>query len=426
MDNRVVITGIGLVSSIGLSATETWNNLLSGKSGIRSISKSERLSFENYVAAMVHGMDSTALNIHPRDARIMDKHSYMLMKSSRESFNQSAIDLNSVSPQDIGYFAGMGMIDYNIDDLLPAVLESLSSNDNLNYNKFFSHGHQEIHPLWPLSMLNNISFCQVAIDLNIRGDNAVFSPHADSGMHAVIEAYNAIIERRAKVALAGGVSEKISPSSMARASIFGILNTTSKEKESGCRPFSKNRRGTVLGEGCGIITLELKSSADNRQVPSMAMIAGYGTSFESNKEAKCPTARAITLAMENALARSALKPSQIDLIIAHGDGTIMGDANEAEAIQQTFAECINSINVYSSKSALGHMLAGSPAVDIILGISILKNAIIPPVINSLPLQDDIMFNLVCKEPIKADPKRILINSGSYEGQCASLIIEAID
>ncbi len=423
MNDKVVITGTGLVSSLGSSALETWNALLSGRCGIHQIKDVNVQSFDCRAAARVEDIGASELNIHPRDARIMDKHSHMLMKCSRDAFTQSKLNKGPFPAEDIGYFAGMGMVDYNIEDLLPSVLKSVNDQGNLDYNEFFSRGYQDIHPLWPLSMLNNISFCQIAIELGIKGENTVFSPHADSGIHAIIEAINTVNNKKVKVALTGGVSEKISPLSMARALLAGILNNNPPFK---CHPFGKDRKGTILGEGCGILSLELSSSAEERQVPWMAAITGYGTSFEASEECNCPTAKAISQSMEKATTHAGIKPSDIDLIIAHGDGTYSGDKNEIEAIHHIFVDCIEKINVFSSKGALGHLLAGAPAVDVILGIYILKNGIIPAVYGSEPIEDNIMFNLASKGPLKANPRRILINSRSYEGQCASLIIEAVN
>jgi 3-oxoacyl-[acyl-carrier-protein] synthase II len=212
--------------------------------------------------------------------------------------------------------------------------------------------HQEILSALALSMLNNISFCQVAVSLGIKGENTVFSPHADSGAQAIIEGVNTIIEKKAQLALAGGVSEKVSPLSLARASWSGILNAVEEFSDKTlCRPFGKNRKGTIIGEGCGIVTLESLSSAKKRQAPYFAAITGYAFAFGKRESCNCPTSGALSNAMEQALFMADLKPSDIDLIIAHGDGTHMGDKNEIEAIHQTFSNCISRINVFSSKGS---------------------------------------------------------------------------
>jgi len=424
MQNKVVITGTGLVSSLGLTVSETWESILAGRQGIQPIDNFTADGFKCAAAAQVKGLNDSELGIHPRDSRIMDKHAYMLMKSSRDAFIQSKLDSSHVHSEDIGYYAGMGMVDYNIEDLLPAVIGSLNSKGALDYDRFYSQAYQEIHPLWPLSMLNNISFCQVAIDLGIKGENTVFSPHSDSGMHAIIEGYNTLVDKRAKAVLAGGVSEKVSPLSIARAAKFGILNTSEKSTNL-CSPFATDRKGTVLGEGCGVLAMELYSDAVERHVPVQAIVSGYGTSFEKMHEANCPTSAAISSAMNNALAHADVKPSEIDAIIAYGDGTINGDRNEIDAIHNTFHKYSKYVTVFSSKSALGHMLAGSSPVDIILGIQMINNGIIPATYGS-DKPDDVLFQIVSGMPDKTGLKRILINSQSYEGQCASLILESAD
>jgi 3-oxoacyl-[acyl-carrier-protein] synthase II len=419
-NKRVVITGAAMLTSLGLSMNETWDALLSGKCGIQKIEDFDAEGFKCKHAAQAHGFDPSVLDIHPRESRIMDLHSYMLMKCSRDAFRASLIDSAFIEQEEIGFFASIGMVDYNIRDLLSSVFNSLDSEGKLDYDKFYSTHYQEIYPLWPLSMLNNISLCQVAIDIGIKGENTVFTPHADSCIHAIIEAFNTVVDGKAKAILTGGVSEKISPLSLARASLANILN----ESDHNCLPFGRERKGTILGEGCGIMVVETQEAAEKRHVNSLAAITGYGSSFDLDRESISPSSVAISASMKDALRKAELNPSDIDLVIAHGDGTAGGDKNEIDAIQRTFSECIDRINVFSSKGSMGHLLAGSPAVDIILGIKTLEHGIIPPVHGSLPLQDDIRFNVI-REPLKADPERILINALSYEGQCASLILEAI-
>jgi 3-oxoacyl-[acyl-carrier-protein] synthase II len=425
MQNKIVITGTGMVSSLGLTVSESWESMYAGKQGIQPIDTFNADGCACVAAAQVKGLNESELGIHPRDSRIMDKHAHMLLKSSRDAFNQSKLGASSVPAEDTGYFTGMGMVDYNVEDLLPAVIGSLNLNGVLDYDLFYSQAYQEIHPLWPLSMLNNISFCQVAIDLGIKGENSVFSPHSDSGMHAIIEGFNAIVDKRVKAVLAGGVSEKVSLHSIARAADFDIVNT-SEQSSHWCRPFSNDREGTVLGEGCGILAMELYSYAVERQAPVLAVMSGYGTSFEKMQGSNCPSAKAISASMNNALAHADIKPSEIDVIIAHGDGTINGDRNEMNAIQDLLYGCIDKVKIFSSKSALGHMLAASSPVDVILGIQMINHGIIPAIHGFDKPEEDILLHIVTGTPVNISPKRILINSLSYEGQCASLVLEAAD
>jgi len=421
MDDGVVITGAGMVCSLGQSPFEVWNALLAGKEGTGLIEGFGASGFDCQMAAQVQGLSPEEMGIPSRDSRIMDKHSCMLMRCSRDAFMESRLKEAGIEGEDIGFFVAMGMVDYEIMDLLPALLKTRDSEGKMDYDRFYLEGYQEIYPLWPLSMLNNIAFCQVAIHLDIRGENAVFSPHSDSCLQAIAEGVKTIQDQKARVVLAGGVSEKVSPLSLARAHLFNLFNTSDRVDEVKCHPFSSCRKGTPLGEGCGILVLESCSSAVSRGVPFRAMITGYGASCGAGElSASSP----LSFAMKEALAQSDLNPSDIDLIIANGDGTYRGDQNEIEAIHHVFSDCIKEINVFSSKGALGNMLGASPAVDIILGTYMIEHGIIPATLNPFLKGSPIRFNLVCGEPLKFHPKRIMINGQSYEGPCSSLIIEA--
>lgn len=424
MDDRVVITGAGIVSSIGFSPSELWEEMQDGKSGIKNIEGFDAEGFGCKSAAQVKGLNPADLNINPKDARIMDLHSYMLVKCARDAYLHASLDTASVPGEDIGFFAGMGMVDYNIEDLLPAVLKSTDAEGALSYDAFYSEGYNDIYPLWPLSMLNNISFCQAAINLGIRGENTVFSPHADSGVQAIAEGARTLLDMKSKVLLAGGVSEKVSPLSLARAHLCGVLNPSGDRGVEQWSPFSEETSGTFLGEGCAVLALELGSSAAERGVEALASVSGYGFAFEREGNFSGPALRAVSGAMRNALDCAGITPADIDLLIAHGDGT-HADMNEIKAIHEIFAGRLDALHVFSSKGAIGLTHAAAPVIDIILGICMLKTGIVPPVVGLMNRNRSIGFNVVSGEPLKKDIKKIMINCRSYEGQAASIIIERL-
>lgn len=421
MKDEVVVTGSALVCSLGLNTEEVWNALLAGKSGIRPISGFDAENFGCRTAAQVQGLNPAKLGISPRASRIMDLHSYLLMKCARDARLESKLDKTPVAGEDIGFFVGMGTADYNIGHLLPSVLKARDAEGKLSHDRFFREGYREIYPLWPLSMLNNIAFCQVAIDLGIRGENAVFSHDADAGVQAIAEGVQAIREQKAEVVFVGGVSEKICPESLVRARLSKILNTSDDMM---CRPFSKNRKGTVLGEGCGVLVLEKRSHAADRGAPFMAAISGYGFACGTDGHDLGPETRAIARAMNNAMLRAGIGPLDIDLVIAHGDGSLAGDRNEMEAIHRVFWQNRSQVKVFSSKGALGNSLAASAVSDAVLALSMFRNRIVPPTIFSDPEESEIRFEIVKQVLPYASLKRILINGRSHEGQCASLVIES--
>jgi 3-oxoacyl-[acyl-carrier-protein] synthase II len=432
-ESQVVITGAGLVCSLGKDTAETWNALLSGKTGVRPVRGFDTSGFGPCFGAQTEGLSPDSLGVHPRDARLMDLYAFLLLKAGREAFMRAHPVHSGMSGEEMGFFAGMGMIDYKIDDLMPAVLKSLAPDGSIDYHAFYSDGYQQIHPLWPLSVLNNITFCQVAIDLGIRGENSVFCPHADGGMTAITEGIRNVLETRSRLVFAGGVSEKISPLSIARGRLSGILKRPSGNNSAGIRPFGDEDKGTVLGEGAGIIALELRSSADSRSVPYSVIINGYGHACERMDDGPAPTSRVIAWAMKQALETASLRADDIDLVIAHGDAALHSDRSEKEAIMQVFPGHSN-LPVFSSKAALGHLLAAGPAVDIVLGMLIIENGIIPPAIleagkeaigqkNAVKVGAD--FNLVTGAPLRKKVRKIMINCQSYEGQCSSVILESV-
>ncbi len=416
-DESVVITGIGLVSSLGLTLEDTWEALVAGRSGIRAVKGFPAEGFRSKAAAQVEGLGAEALGIKGREARITDTHTYMLMKCLGDAFKGSGLSESSVSRDDIAFFGGMGCVDYRVEDLLPAVRSSMASGGSVDYEKFYSGVFREIYPLWPLGMLNNIAFCQAGITLGLRGENTVFSPHAEAGAHALREAALSVMERRAPASLAAGVSEKVSAMALARAALCGIPLADS------CRPFSAERSGTVAGEGCAVLALESASSASARGVPPLARIAGYGEAF-STRGGRAPDSGAIARAMRAALSGAGLAPSDIDILIAHGDGTPLGDSEEAAAINEIFRS--TGVKVFSSKGALGHMLAASPVVDAALAVRMINTGTVPPTLGARPIDENVKFDVITGESLRAEVRRVIVNCTSVEGQCAALVLEAAE
>lgn len=426
MNDAIVVTGTGLICSLGRSPAEVWDGLLAGKSGIRPIESFDASGFACRVAATVQGADLPDSGIQPKLARMMDGHLSMLYTAARDALAMCGIGPGDMARDAIGFFAGMGMVDYEVEDLLRAVKKSIGSGRAIDYDLFYSRAYQEIYPLWPLAMLNNVAFCQVAISLDIRGENSVFSPHGDSGVQAIAEAMDCLLDGKADLVLAGGVSEKVSPLSLARAQSFGILHRPADGEEAVCSPFSARRAGTVLGEGSGVLAMERASSARARNAAPLAVISGCGFSCEREENAWAPTAKAVANAMKAALDRAGLKASDVGAVIGHGDGTVIGDANEMEAMRLVLGDALPGIEVFSSKGALGHMFAGSPLADAALAIQMLNAGAVPSTVNAQPRDAGGEFQLPSGGPSALEARRVLVNTSSYEGQCASLVVEAVD
>ncbi|MEO5361613.1 MAG: beta-ketoacyl synthase [Nitrospirota bacterium] len=417
MNEQAVITGIGVVCAVGRTPDDVWDGLLNGKCGARRIDIGD---FPCRSAATTTCPTPQELNIHQRDVRIMNTHSYLLMESAVNAYKAARIENSpEITPDEIGFFAGLPMVDYEIADLLGAVAKS--SAPGFDPNVFYKSGYREIYPLWPLSMLNNIALCQSSVKLKIRGENAVFSAHGDSGVSAIAEGVRAALNARAKIVLAGGVSEKITPSSLARASISGVLNTC---EDVSCRPFSSQRCGMIPGDGAGFLAIETLSSATSRGVSPLAAITGWGRAFGIEGELfSGPTTAAIKNAMSAALSMADLNPADIDLLIANADGTAAGDKNEIEAVNCLFQSC--PVSVISTKGALGSLYAAAAPLDAAVAAYVIKTGLIPPSLYSTPIDEAVRFDIVTQAPLQKQVVRVMINSHSYEGQAASLIVERV-
>lgn len=401
MKDEIVISGCGMVTSLGNTVDETWNALIKGRSGITPVKEFENAGFPVKSTARVRLPSAEDLGIHPRDARIMGAHAYILMKCSIDAYENAGLAQADIAPDETGFFAGMGMVDSDPGMIMPAIAKSLNAHRQPDYETFFGGAYEEIYPLWLLAVLNNIGFCQSAIRLGITGDNTVFSPGEDSAVHAFIEASCSIADRKTRAALAGGVSEEASPFSIAR-------RISSSEQR------ADETESAIPGEGGAMAVIERRADAEGRGISPVACIAGYGTSFGENGNKPGPSKKAIGLSMKKALMKAGMHPSSIGLIIVASAETLSREGNEAEAIDEAFAAAPDPPALYSSEVALGNMLAGSPAVDIVLAEQILRYGIIPPVPE--------MEQYGRERHLSREAGAILINAFSDEGGCASIIV----
>ncbi len=420
----VVISGRAVVTPLGLDVDQTWDALLEGRSGIEPITAFDAEGFPCRLAAAVKGIDPEQLQLPRRESRIMDLHSMILMKCAQDAMQDSALESAAQGGEQIGFFAGIGMVDYRVEDLLGAISKSLDNGREIDYDHFYQQAYQEIFPLWPLSMLNNIALCQVAVKLGLKGENSVFSPHGEATLQAIWESVCALEEGRNRQILAGGVGEKLSETSLARALLHGLVS----DRNLPCQPFSKDSPGAILGEGGGVVVLESRSSAEARGISPSVAISGYGCGFSQAPadDGVGPTAEAFADAMKGALELGGRKPGEVDLIISHGEGSRGVDSREVEAIRQLMGEAQSETRLYSSKGNFGHMLAGAPLVDLVLAERMMSSGLIPPTLTAGNAAESIAADiLVTGAPLENAPKVVLINTCSYEGHTGSLLLESL-
>jgi 3-oxoacyl-[acyl-carrier-protein] synthase II len=424
MAECVVITGTGLACALGRNPAEVFAALLAGKTGIQLLEDRTSEGLSGVLGAPAVPLEPNSVEMPPRLAGLMNKHLSLLHHATHQALAAASPDRSFMPPEEIGFFAGMGMVDYGIADLLPAVLKSRDLHGNLNYGQFYAQGYREIYPLWPLAMLNNVAFCQVAIALTIRGANAVFSPHADAAVQALAEGVASLQQENTKLVLAGGVGETLSPQSLNRARLAGILVPTVGTTK-GCQPFAAQRQGTVLGEGSAMVALQWETDARARGARTLARLAGFGFSCDTMQLSTSSAADGLARAMRQALQRAQIEPAAVDLLMAHGDGTVRGDSYELDAIDQVFTGRSATLPVYASKGALGHLLAAGPALDLVLATEMIQNQIVPPCPFSFPLDSRAHFVVAADRVLPVRLNTVLINACSPEGTCAAMVVQSI-
>ncbi|MGC8493329.1 MAG: beta-ketoacyl synthase N-terminal-like domain-containing protein [Syntrophobacteraceae bacterium] len=375
--DRVAVTGLGAVCSLGHTVSETVEGFLSGKSGAGEIAGCDSL------AARVKNLPIFKTDVPSQLVLTMGNHLSLLMASVDEALRGAAFDPGMIEPADRGFFAGMGMVDYHVEDLLPAVLKSLGPDGAIDYDRFFPEGYREIYPLWPLGMLNNVAFCQASIHFGLGGENGVFCPHGDAGVMAVYEAASAVREGRAKMAVAGGVSEEISPLSLARARLKGFPGPPG-----------------FLGEAGAMFVLEPTSQAEKRGASILGDILGFGFSCEKSEAGNFASRRAISSAMRAALCDAGLGPEGVDLVMV---GSF--DQEEREAVREIFAAQSRPPVILTTPGAFGETLAAGPVLNAALALAIPQGATLPG----------------HTRPVSAE-FTLLVNGISCEGGCGSFVL----
>jgi 3-oxoacyl-[acyl-carrier-protein] synthase II len=400
MRDSAVVTGCGAVTSVGTSAAATWSAVRAGTSGLRAFTMADAQVF----GAPVSGIDADTLGVGSRDAWIMGLPALMLLGSAREAMAEAGLDPSACGPDEIGFFAGMGMVDPAPADLRAAALASRGP-EGIDYRRFFGDGYREIHPLWPLAMLNNVGFCLSARLAGVRGENAVFSPGADSALLALSEASDTVVSGRAAAALAAGASERVSAASVTRARILGGWDAP----ECRCAP----------GECAAVLVVESADSARARGAVPLAAVPGWG--FSSAVTASEGFAAAMTLAVERA--RREARP--VDAVILHDERCGGVDSAEREAVAVVLGAQPTPPALLSSKRLLGHCLAGGSAADAVLAVRMLAEGVLPQPL-AQPARAPGRPGEAAPDRTAVRPRRIVVNSRSWSGSYGSVVLDVME
>lgn len=403
---RVVITGMGALTPIGIGVKKYWQNLIDGKSGISRITLFDPDGLETQIAGEVRDFDP--LNyMDKQEARRNDRFTQFILAACEEAIQDSEINLEKVDRYRAGVIIGSGIGGLQI------LLEQ--------HEVMQSKGPKRVSPFLIPSMIVNMASGLVSIKYGLQGPNMCVVSACASANHSIGEALKYLERGEADFMICGGTEAPIVPLGVAGFINMKAVSTRNTEPEKASRPFDRDRDGFVMGEGAAVLTLEREESALARDAKIYARITGYGVSADAfHIAAPEPSGKGAQKCMENALADAGLSADDIDYVNAHGTSTPVGDKAEVNAIKNLFGERAYKIKISSNKSMIGHLLGAAGGAETIATVLTVHTGIIPPTINLDNPDFDLDF--VPHRSMKADVNAAINNSFGFGGHNASLVI----
>jgi 3-oxoacyl-[acyl-carrier-protein] synthase II len=376
MTRRVVVTGLGMTTPLGVTTDESWQGLIAGKSGIRTIQRWVDEEFAGHklpvsIGGEVPNFDPEPWLEHKKDVKRMDRFILLSMCAGHQAWKQAGLPdrLDDVTGNRAGSIVGVGL--GGLGNILAA------------YDNFKEKGPRRVSAFFIPMIIANLAPGQMAIRYNLRNANWAPASACSSGNHGIGEAFMHIRDGRADLMLCGGAESALEPLAVAGfASMHALCTSKNNDPAGSSRPFDKTRDGFVMGEGAGMLVLEDLDSAKKRGAKIIAEVAGYGSSDDANHiTAPAPEGEGAQRAIKDALAMAQLNPEQIGYVNAHGTSTPYNDKSETDAIKGVFKDYAKKLPVSSTKSMIGHLLGAAGGVEAVISILALQHGILPPTIN---------------------------------------------
>jgi len=407
-NNRVVVTGIGAVTPLGLDMPTTWEGLIAGKSGIDYITLFDAELHETRFAGEVKGFEPTDY-ISRKDARHMDRFAQLAVAASLQAVEHAGIQINSVDEDNIGVIIGSGI----------GGLTTLFEQSKI----LLERGADRVSPFLAPMMISDMAAAQVSIVLGLKGPNLCTTSACSSGSDAIGVGYELIKRGDAQAVLAGGSDAIINPVGIAAFNALKAISTRNDAPQLASRPFDSERDGFVISEGAGVLVLENLTYARQRGANILAEIVGYGPSADAfHVTQPCENGAGAARAMQTALNKAGLAATEIDYINAHGTSTSLNDKMETRAIKTVFGDYAYRVPISSTKSMLGHLIGASGAVEAAVCIMVIQHGIIPPTINLTHPDPECDLDYVPNVARQAQVTTALSNSFGFGGHNSVLVL----
>ena len=405
--SRVVITGMGILSPLGLDLASTWQGLIAGKSGIDYITQFDTEGFETKIAGEVKGFEPTKY-IGRKEARRMDRFTQMAVVAAMQAVEQARLEITPENQENIGVLVGSGI----------GGLITLSEQLRI----LIERGPDKISPFLVPMMITDMASGQISILLGPKGPNFCPTSACSSGSDAIGTAYEIIKRGDAVAMLAGGTEAVITPITIAGFNANRAISTRNAAPQQASRPFDAERDGFVIGEGAAILVLESLPYARQRGIKILAEIIGYGASSDAvHITQPAENGEGAVRAMRLALKKAGLAPTEIDYINAHGTSTPLNDKVETMAIKAVFGDYAYKVPISSTKSMTGHLIGAAGAIEAAICIMAIQSGIIPPTINLNNPDPECDMDYVPNVARRAKVTTALSNSFGFGGHNSVLV-----
>ena len=404
---RVVVTGVGLVSPLGIGTGPTWEGLVAGRSGAGPITRFDASEFRSRIACEVKGFEPRDY-MDGRDVRKMDTFIQYGLAASLFAAEDAGLEVPVADPDRTGVVISSGIGGF----------ETIERE----HRKLLEKGPNRISPFFVPAMVVNLAAGWVSIRLGARGPNSAMATACSAGAHAVGEAFRLVRYGHADVMVAGGAEATITPMCIGGFARMGALSTRNDDPERASRPFDRDRDGFVVGEGAGILVLEEREQALARGVTVYAEVAGYGMSGDAFHITAPPEdGRGAVRVMRAALEEAGAAPEEVDTVNAHGTSTPLNDRIETAAIREVFGSHADRMAVSSTKSMTGHLLGGAGGLEAGIACLTLRHQTLPPTINHETPDPDCDLDIVPNTARPAPVRSVLSNSFGFGGTNVSLL-----
>ncbi len=433
---RVVITGLGAITPLGLTVDDMWGGLCAGRCGIGQIGAFDPAGFSCKLAGQVPDfkIQSFVSKTYRKAIKLMSRDIELAIIAASEALTSSGLITKGIDPENINIDPtrvsinlGAGLISCDLVELAPAVAKSISDG-KFDIHKWGKDGLELVTPLWLLKYLPNMLACHIGIIHDIQGPSNTITCAEAAAHLAIGEASQIIARGDSDIALAGGVEAKVNPIVMIRQCLLQrATSENNSDPATACRPFDAEAKGSVFGEGAGVVILESLENARKRGAKIYAEIVGVGQSNNINPayEHLEPDGYGLQIALKKAMADAQIGPEDLDLVIPHGTGIADDDLAEAKAIEAVLGEAAAKTAVWPTKSMLSNTGAASGALDVIAAVCAMRDSKIPAAKNCNRKANGCNLNIV-KQPHQAKVRYALCCSYTYGGQTAAVVIKRAD